>query len=291
MKNITFIIVLIFLETFFGCGNQTDFLELKDAYLGEEPPDITPKIFAPGIISTQENLEIGCCFSPDGKEFYFSRTEGLSPNGNTFIYVTKYKDGDWTKPEITSFSGTHVDFEPCITLDNKQMFFNRFSRSDTTVLNGIYIMKRKAENWEEPHFFRPGMCLTSSKLRTVYYTDLSRGLIVCSKFVNGEYSDPEKVYGDINSGFMDAHPCISADESFLIFDSRREGDHTQSKLYVAFRDQKYKWSKAINLGKYLNGGIKMCASLSPDGKYLFYSSKGDIYWVSIDVIKNLKSIN
>ena len=214
-----------FVLIFSRCADQKIFLSSKDAYLCEEPPNLKAKIFAPGLVSTSGNLEIGCCFSPDGKEFYFSRTEGLHPGGNTFIYVTKYKDGNWTLPAIANFSGTNRDFEPHITLDNKQMFFNRFSRNDTTVLNAIYI--RKGKNWRAPKFFRPGMFISSTNQGTIYYTDLSNG-IVTSKFVNGVYSDAEKVIGDINSGFMDAHPCISPDESFLIFDSRREGDHTQS---------------------------------------------------------------
>ncbi len=39
-------------------------------YLGEEPPGLKSKIFAPGIISTNFN-ERSLVFSPDGKELFF----------------------------------------------------------------------------------------------------------------------------------------------------------------------------------------------------------------------------
>ena len=30
------------------------------------------------------------------------------------------------------------------------------------------------------------------------------------------------------------------------------------------------------------------ATISPDGKYLFYTNKGDLYWVRAEIIANLK---
>ncbi len=43
---------------------------LEGPYLGQEPPGATPKLFAPGIISTGHD-ELFDSFTPDGNEFYY----------------------------------------------------------------------------------------------------------------------------------------------------------------------------------------------------------------------------
>ena len=56
-----------------GCTEQDDFPVLTGPHLGQEPPGITPELFAPGIISTKDNIEFAGTFSPDLKEFFFTR--------------------------------------------------------------------------------------------------------------------------------------------------------------------------------------------------------------------------
>src|SRR5262245_64730542 len=49
----------------------------KTPYLGQPVPGLTPELFAPGIVST-EAIELNGVFSPDGREFYFTRVvDGL----------------------------------------------------------------------------------------------------------------------------------------------------------------------------------------------------------------------
>ena len=46
-------------------------------YLGQPVPGLTPKRFAPGIVCTPA-VELNGVFSPDGREFYFTRLlEGI----------------------------------------------------------------------------------------------------------------------------------------------------------------------------------------------------------------------
>ena len=49
-------------------AQQNDFLELTSPYLGQKPPKITLKIFAPGIVSTKKN-KVNSVFSKVGKIF------------------------------------------------------------------------------------------------------------------------------------------------------------------------------------------------------------------------------
>ena len=60
-------------------------------------------------------------------------------------------------------------------------------------------------------------------------------------------------------------------------------------LFVAFRTADGDWGEAYNLGDTVNTpATNFCPSLSPDGKYLFFATYQDIYWVSADVIHRLQ---
>jgi len=49
------------------------------------------------------------------------------------------------------------------------------------------------------------------------------------------------------------------------------------------------WSQAFDLGSRLNlPGGKMLATISADGKYLFFCNREDIYWVDARIIEELK---
>ena len=113
MKNI-FInqcLILILGVLFFTCtqNNESKFNQLKDPYLGQKPPGMTPEVFAPGIVSTEDHKEFGCTFSPDGKEFYFTRGS-IVLHQNT-IMVCRYQNGKWIAPVSAAFSGTYYDDE------------------------------------------------------------------------------------------------------------------------------------------------------------------------------------
>ena len=93
-------------------GEQTN---LKGPYLGQKPPGLKTKVFAPGMVSTYGNHEFCCRFSPDGKEFYFNR--GMT------IMVCRWETDGWTAPEPVKFTGRYRSHEPHITTDNKQLFY------------------------------------------------------------------------------------------------------------------------------------------------------------------------
>lgn len=67
-------------------------------------------------------------------------------------------------------------------------------------------------------------------------------------------------------------PVVSADGSFLIFTSGRQGSTTGADLYVSFRKGN-DWSTPRPLGPTVNTATNQGqAGLSPDGKTLFFTS-------------------
>jgi Tol biopolymer transport system component len=271
-----------------GCAQD----DTNSTYLGQKPPGEVPEVFAPGIISTNGHIEMGCTWTPNGKEFYFARSETQDVNSNWAIWVVKEREGNWTEPEIAPFSGIYRDFAPFITPDGKYMLFYRMSSKEAEAREGTWIIERKGDTWSEPEFFVDAYCVTTADFQTFYLStehrdSTSRDIAVMS-YASGIISEPRDLGGDINSNAFDAHAWISADGSFLIFDSSRPGGFDDTDIYVSFRKTDGSWSKGFNLGKNINEGHSHIPSLSPDSKYIFLASDGDIYWAAAKLIEEIK---
>ncbi|MCK7537944.1 MAG: hypothetical protein MZV63_46820 [Marinilabiliales bacterium] len=65
---------------------------------------------------------------------------------------------------------------------------------------------------------------------------------------------------------------------------RRGGPH----LFVSFRNPDGTWSEAIDLSGHGLDPHGKSAKISPDGKYLFFGTNGDIYWVASALIEDLR---
>ena len=134
------------------------------------------------------------------------------------------------------------------------------------------------------------MRLSSSKDGTYVLDDYKNGNVIrISTFKNGQRQSPTLMSPKINSGKYTAHPFISPDGSWLIWDSEREGGYGDSDLYISFKQQDGTWGDAINLGDQVNTSTwEAGAYVTPDGKYLFFNRHEDIYWVDASFIEELR---
>ena len=269
-----------------GCVKKHDFPVLKGPYLGQESPGRSPRVFAPGIVSTEEYEEFGCTMPPDGREFFFTRTY-VEPRRHT-IMVCRLEENGWTAPEIAPFSGEHSEAEPNFSPDGSRLFFGRPE-------SGIWMMERTPSGWSEPRHLMLGMFATISDSDVLYYTDISKGMDTCdivrSRFVDSRSQEPKALTGSLNSPYKDAHPYVAPDERYIIFDSNRPGGMGGNDLYISFRDSEDSWGEAVNLGEKINSPEhEQIPFVSPDGKFLFYSNGEDIYWVDAKIIEELKPL-
>jgi len=292
-------ILLSIIFVFSSNAQKDDFPVLRGPYLGQKPPGMTPEVFAPGIISTSEYTELSCTFSPDGKEFYFTR---FTPDRN--IWVCRLKDEVWQKPEPASFNTNYREISPHITADGSMLFFGSTrphpQRGGDPKDWSMWVSMRHSNEWGEPRYIGIGIYLTSSKTGNIYLSYFAKGdaVIGQTKFVNGGFSEIETLAGDMNSPYFDNHPCIAPDESYIIFESNRPGSHRGENtfdLYICYKKKNGIWSKAINIGKALDTKAgSTLPYISPDGKYLFYNSisdtgtNSDIFWVDAKIIEELK---
>jgi len=277
------------IEFQYSSGESTG---VDKAYFGEEAPGLTPKLFAPGIISTHGHFEFACTFSPNGKEFYFTRRN--DDRGNNVIMACKWEESGWTAPDTAAFARPG-DHEPHVSPDGKKLYFGttRMKSGADRPAYGIWVMNRTGSDWSTPEYSTDGMYASATLDGSVYVTDidgLTEGGVIKLVLKEGVFEKPVRLGGGVNNPGDGIHPFISPDEAFLLFDCQREeGFGGEGDIYVAFRDTAGEWGDAFNLGAEVNGpGVEFCASVSPDGKYIFYTRNRDIYWVSTKILEAVK---
>ena len=299
-------------------------------YLGQTPPGDTPELFAPGIISTPLYTR-DIAMTPDGSEIYFC----VSALGYNLIFYTKQTDNKWSTPGVAPFIKDlkYMYYEPHITPDGKMMLFlsNMVDKDGVEGDQDIWAVNRINDSWGEPYNlgapvnsdgaeFYPSV----TKDGTIYFTRQPAGdansYIYRSKMIDGKYSDVEKLPAQVNCGTARYNAYIDPGEKFIIVPAVGiEGGFGGTDYYIVFRNNKDNWSDPINMGNKMNteSGREYSASLSPDGKYLFFMSgrtlpdttvtssnltlnyildkfnkpqngNSDIYWISASFIKQLK---
>lgn len=271
----------------------------RGAYFGQKLPGLTPEIFAPGIISTRKFNERDVSFSPDMSEFYFTQW-ARSPRRKMTIMVAKQENGQWTEPATAPFSGNYADAEAFIDHAGKQIFFisRRPQPGDSAAGSWeIWHANRTNSDWNDPQplgsFFKGGFYPTLTTDGTLYFTSATNDLY-SSRFVDGTYLQPESLGDMVNTPADEYNMFVAPDECFIIFTSSgREKDFGGGDLYISFRDENGVWTDVENMGESINSSShEYCPSLSPDGKYFFFTSDKagteDIYWVDAKIIKQLK---
>lgn len=287
MKSIYIFIALLFsISTISGKSfSRDEFPVLEGPYLGQKPPGLIPEAFAPGIVTT-EHYEYGGVFTPNLKEFYFIR--GGGENKKQEFVVFQNKNNRWHEAVISPRMG-----QPFIAPDGKTMHLGR------------RYMERTEAGWSEvkslgaPFNDMPIMRLTASSKGTYFFDEFKSdltGSIRYSRLVNGKHEEPKLLSKEINGG-RSFHPFIAPDESYIIFDGKREGGYGDSDIYISFRAKDGSWGTPINLGDKINTEAwEASASVTPDGKYLFFNrnmgkdsyENVDIFWVDAQFIEALR---
>ena len=301
---------------------------LTSPYLGQKPPGLTPELFAPGVVSTGLD-ELNSVFSPDGSEFYFCVR---NIQGAASIFQMKMEKGAWSKPRLLPFASRFGDIDVSISPAGDALLFSslrpRPGEAEPRKDNDFWLAPRKWHGWGEAvhlgqginsdsHDYYPLMVRTGA----IYFSSQREGPgtnnIYRAEKVDGAFLAAVKLGEAVNTQYREFDPYVSPGEDLLIFASNRPGGLGSSDLYVSFLGADGAWTPAVNLGEKVNSpGPEFCPMLSPDGKYLFFTSYrieqgripadpvkladfakahnlpgnglGDIYWVSAEVIEALR---
>ena len=250
-----------------------------------------PTIFAPGVISGSAH-DSAPAFTPDGKTVYFSRSNS---SGST-ILVSHLERGNWSKPEIASFSGRWDDLEPAMSPDGKFLIFissrptdgkgkplNGFFNGQVQVGHGgnLWRVNRVGEKWSEPIRLPDNVNRSTATYApsvtgdgSLYFMEANgekrRFRLFRSQFANGVYQSPESVSFSTGEA-TDVDPAVAPDESFVVFGSSRT-PALGIDLFIVFRKNNM-WGEPVHLGTEINSpGSDAEPRLSPDLKTVYFSS-------------------
>ena len=291
-KNvIPWIVAVVVLTLGIGTGGGQVSPELKGPYLGQKPPGMTPRLFAPGIITTDEE-EGSSGFARNGTVFLFQKFL----KGRCHTYIMRMKEGVWTAPELIPFWETMAengDF--VISSDDKTMLYQVRSRSATGPISHIWRAEVTDTSWGE-------QAPLPSPVNTQYFesfaSDTADGTLYFfsrrpggkgqfdlyrSAFKAGAYADPVNLEA-LNTEFDEWDPFVAPDESYVIFCSMKPAGFGRDDLYISFRGKDGQWGPPVNLGGEINSpGSENRPCVTRDGKYFFFTSTRngtrDVFWV------------
>jgi len=277
-----------------------EFPRLDGPYVGQKPPGLEAAIFAPGVVSTEKD-ELNSVFAPDGREFYFAVSTGRMQW--KFMVMKQGREG-WSRPQEASFSGRWSDVDLFISPDGRKLYFssNRppSGQGEAKKDFDVWVAERSGDGWSEPvnlgapvnsdtDEFYPAV----DEKRTLYFQsqrDDNRGArdIYFAEIEEGRYGEVKNVGDGVNGPDFESDAYIAPDGGFLIFSSSRPGGLGRGDLYISFL-RNGSWTPALNMGSAINTPQhENCPMLSPDGRFLFFTRKGDIYWLDAAIIKEMK---
>ncbi len=295
MKN-TLVILVLPLVVATTANAQTD-----PQYFNQQGPGIKPAIFSEGTISMPTQFEFGATYSKDRKEFFY----GVEISGKAETRYTRFENGKWTTPVKLLVHDVYSYNDPFLSPDQQRLYFI----SDRSLTGegakkdyDIWYVQRKDGKWSDPINAGPGIntsgneyYMSFTKSGKMFFSSNGRTGsknnydIYSSEFKDGKFQPAVPAGAGVNTEHYEADVFVAPDESYLVFAANRPGGLGSGDLFVSFKQGDGSWSTARSLGNTINTDTDdFCPYVSPDGKYLFYASRGDVYWVSTEVVMNMR---
>jgi len=287
---------LLFLAILLSCFT----LQSQDntLYFGQTPPALKPKVFAPGLISMEEEYEFGSVFNAKGTEFYY----GVDAGGKSEIRYSQLKDGVWSDPVPILINDRYGFNDPFLSPDESKLYWIS-QRPDDGVGEqkdyDIWYVEKEKGGWSEPINAGPNINSSSNEYYisftqegTMYFASnraASDFDIYYSKSVEGEFQEAVRLGDAINTPHYEADVFIDPAEKYIIFCANRPDGLGRGDLYISFKKDDGSWTPSKNMGAPINTkGHELCPFVTQDGKYLLYTSNKDIYWVSTEILERYR---
>ena len=266
-------------------------------YLGETPPEDTPKRFplptSPGFFAAER-----IAISHDRRTIYFTELNGYNADSINQLQVISCNDGQWSKPALV-YSGPR-GMPPALAVDENRL-----------LLNDRVAERRPNGTLDERADFRPGQhChyLQQTKSGRYYFAVVNQA---GTEFDIVRTAPPGRDAPDEKMGFnlvmkppfpVTLDFFMARDESYVILFLCGARDYPcagASDLFIAFRQPKGGWSTPRSLGAAINTPVpaewRWGPYVTDDGKYLFFTresfvgeeKKADIRveWVRFDRLR------
>ena len=277
-----------------GCATTTR--PVRVPYAIEGPLD-RPVPFAGGRITTIN----GIAFDESGASLFVAVWQpDLDPRGRRRLRIQEWRhDGrDWTGPFIPSFSSRDTDYQPVYSPDRRRLYFQstRPVPGDTVeVLQNLWFVDRSGAGWSEPRFIaelntaaREGYVAPLADGTLYFNSDRpgGRGLqdFYRARRVAGQLLPPEPVT-ELNTADSENDLFVDPGGRFLIFNRFIESTRSVD-LYVSFPAGSG-WGSPRpldNLNDTTAAAWELTPSVSPDGRYFFYTVDGTIMQLELGAL-------
>jgi len=283
-----------------------------------EPPPVytrsdTAALFAPGVISTGDVF--ASSFTPDGRTVYF--TKATSDRSAMQILQSRWSNGAWASPTRAPFSTGTRQMDPHVSPNGKQLYFTAPRQRDATSADpggdwDTWVVRlaggdpAQAErlpslaNSSENEMY-PSITIDS----TIFFGVRKRSTGAASGAVApGAIAYMHRkvrttpVLVPLLEIINPSNPYITPDGRVLIVAATAKDGRGRADLFVVRRGGDGRWSIPRNLGREVNtDDVEFCPSLSPDGRYLFFSRVrydgdrvlgNDIYVVPVESVPVLR---
>ncbi len=259
------------------------------SYMGETPPTTEAVVFAPGVVSIPGRYEYALSIHPDGNRMLFSVE---CPDEGASVQQARVSNGDWTTPaqaDLTDGARKH-EMEAFFGIDGERIFFAPYSKGMDV---RIWTADVTPEGFADPRALGgpiaedPSFYPVQAADGSLFYTNLAKRSVWRATLDNGDFPLAREAGLELGG-----HAFPSPDGRFVLVDSAALGSDEQRDIFVSFRNDDGSWGTPKPLGPSVNTEYsETCPSLSPDGKYLFFSRYNepggisDIYWISSEVIE------
>ncbi|MBI2967252.1 MAG: PD40 domain-containing protein [Bacteroidetes bacterium] len=207
-----------------------------------------------GTINTEYSDYVPVISADESKLIFTSRRTGstgglFDPLGEYFedVYISTKQDGDWISPKSISSHVNTSTHDACVGLspDGELLFLYRTSE------------------------------------------DLLSGDLYYSVFNGSDWIVPVKFPEPINTKeYTEPSASLTAEGQTLYFSSDRPGGYGKKDIYKVVKLPDGKWSRALNMGPLINTPEEEDAPyIHPDGKTLYFSSKGHKNMGGYDIFK------
>jgi len=232
--------------------NERDYVNvlLQQCYTARENMEnpVNVKIANLGTNINSKFVDANPCVSADGKRIVFSSRKPENSGGKIDPWTEDYYDDIY----ISNYNEKNKSWEPAVNIGSPiNTEYHDASLSISPDGNTIFIYKN-IEN--------------TTKSGDIYFSNIKP---------TGEWTEPKPIdLKYINSSYFESSASITADGNTLYFVSERKEGFGQADIYMSKKVEK-EWGKPVNLGSVINTPYdEIGVFIHPDGKTLFFSSKG-----------------
>lgn len=271
-----------------------------DRFPGEDHPPATPEPFEPQMFSSKEgrygmNLHSSLYFAPGGDEVFFTHQSiPPRPGRSTTIMVVRRIEAFWTEPVEAPFASDFSDQTGWFSPDGTRFYFGSVrppagGRVPEPKLL-MWYTDREETGWSIPKHVLSYAELTADHGPMYVFDDAAGGYgknDVCRlTYENGGYSGIKNVGPPVNTPAQEYPVLVGPGEDYLVIYRTDRRNREITGLYVTFKTAGG-WTEPQKMGDEVGAGFD--ASLSPDGKTLFFLKRRDgMYRVDAGIIGYLR---